>query len=529
MKRLVLALVVATCAACGTDECRPGYVMGEPGHCVVPDKGGGAGMSSQGHPTGTIDEGDAGKAAGAAGKIAAGSGGKASGVAGSHVATGGNPAESAGSGGKPEVDAGTHLDEGGKGGTEAGSGGAAAGSSGNAEPPDAGADSGPPAPRCGDNRKDPGEECDGDCPTDCDDGDPCTTDKLTGDALTCDAKCSHAPVTAAKGGDGCCPSNANSGNDSDCKPSCGNGVVDSGEICDGNCRTSCDGGEACAPLVLTGSPTMCNVTCVAKPITKPKNGDQCCPDGANAANDSDCKAVCGNGVKEGNEICDGADCPTDCQASGCTQVVASGSAATCDAVCKKTTITSKVDGDGCCPANADFNTDNDCAPPAGCTAPSSGNMIRNPGFATGLSGWDVGNSSYGTVGWSSGDYESCPVSGSALFTVNNKDGKQITQCIPVSGGGRYYFSARIKSGGNGGMTTCAVAAYQLAGCTGAGKGEAEVDWVNVDWGPNTSYSFDVDTSFQSLLVACWLNALGVEADATAEVDQLYLGRTDAAF
>jgi len=43
----------------------------------------------------------------------------------------------------------------------------------------------------------------------------------------------------------------------------------------------------------------CNVT-----IVDPIDGDNCCPDGANATNDSDCAPVCGNGVLEGSEECD---------------------------------------------------------------------------------------------------------------------------------------------------------------------------------------------------------------------------------
>jgi cysteine-rich repeat protein len=36
----------------------------------------------------------------------------------------------------------------------------------------------------------------------------------------------------------------------------------------------------------------------------PKNGDGCCPAGANANNDNDCQPVCGNKVVEGTEQCD---------------------------------------------------------------------------------------------------------------------------------------------------------------------------------------------------------------------------------
>src|SRR5262249_30430633 len=91
---------------------------------------------------------------------------------------------------------------------------------------------------CGDGIKQAGEKSDtgippgmpGACPTSCDDGDPCTTDTLSGSG--CDAVCVHGPIEACTNGDGCCPHGCTSGNDNDCAPICGNGVVDSGETCD---------------------------------------------------------------------------------------------------------------------------------------------------------------------------------------------------------------------------------------------------------------------------------------------------------
>jgi hypothetical protein len=85
-------------------------------------------------------------------------------------------------------------------------------------------------------------------------------------------------------------------------------------------------------------------------------------------------AVCGDGIVQGKELCDpasaAAPCPTSCEAElaskPCTEVVLAGSAATCDAECKPTTITSAVADDGCCPSGATPETDNDCA--ATCTS-----------------------------------------------------------------------------------------------------------------------------------------------------------------
>ena len=69
---------------------------------------------------------------------------------------------------------------------------------------------------CGNGAPDPGETCDGDCPVDCVDSDPCTHDLLAGDAETCTAECWHQPITWCAADDGCCPSGCNADADSDC-------------------------------------------------------------------------------------------------------------------------------------------------------------------------------------------------------------------------------------------------------------------------------------------------------------------------
>src|SRR4051812_41853947 len=98
--------------------------------------------------------------------------------------------------------------------------------------------------------------------------------------------------------------------DSTCHFACGNGVVGTGEACDtgiaagheGACPTACDDGQVCTTDVLTGSD--CTAACIATAITSPEDGDGCCPTGANANNDADCTAMCGNGIVESGELCD---------------------------------------------------------------------------------------------------------------------------------------------------------------------------------------------------------------------------------
>ncbi len=98
---------------------------------------------------------------------------------------------------------------------------------------------------------------------------------------------------------------------------CGNGEVDEGETCDtaiapgepGACPTDCDTGDPCVIGTLL-NPGTCSAQCDYETITTPLHGDGCCPAGANAANDNDCDAVCGNGVCEPGEQ---TGCPTDCE------------------------------------------------------------------------------------------------------------------------------------------------------------------------------------------------------------------------
>jgi hypothetical protein len=537
-------------AGCGESTCIPGSKETGPGVCHVADKtgaaGGGVTTRVDGDGDGQIAEYPGTPRAGSGGTAAtsatAGMGGSSQptvshseGGKGGHTSVGiadaGAPPEPhAGSGGDGHepVDAGAPVDAGGIQVPVAGS---------NAPPPPPPVlDSGtpdtnipppppPPAPRCGDGNVDQGETCDGNCETSCDDGDPCTTDELSGDSAHCNVACKHTAIVAAKGGDGCCPSKANANTDSDCSASCGNGIVEGVEVCDGECPTACDDGNPCTTDTLVGSAAQCSAKCTFKVVTAAKSGDGCCPSGANANSDDDCAASCGNGVKESGEACDG-DCPTSCPAnSGCAKYALTGSASTCNSSCSMTTITDRVNDDGCCSSGADFNSDNDCSAPSGCTRQSDGNVLKNAGFATSLDGWKVDGGS-GTVAWSSGDYASCSVSGSAQLSADHVIGQYVSQCVPISGG-KYYFSAKIKGGGDGGQTTCAVVAYQLSGCTGSGKAEAQLDWVNVAWGPTGSTSFDVDSSLTSAWVGCFLDAHNVTA--ASEVDQLYLGRSDAEF
>ncbi|MEZ4402357.1 MAG: DUF2271 domain-containing protein [Kofleriaceae bacterium] len=70
---------------------------------------------------------------------------------------------------------------------------------------------------------------------------------------------------------------------------CGNGTVDSGETCDGDCPTACPApADACQANTLTGSAGACTAACAISTITACVADDGCCPTGCTDATDTDC-------------------------------------------------------------------------------------------------------------------------------------------------------------------------------------------------------------------------------------------------
>jgi hypothetical protein len=252
--------------------------------------------------------------------------------------------------------------------------------------------------RCGNSAIDTtlGEVCDtaapqGDpsrCPLSCGDANVCTDDLLVS-AGTCSAACMSLPTRATRPGDGCCPDipapgggfqRANFLLDPDCTAVCGNGVVESPkERCDHAIPDSCPTDESCpmqlgcTRYVVQGIGYNCSATCVAMPISACVNGDGCCPATCSTADDSDCPAFCGNGVREDREICDRAitpGTPGACLKScddgiACTVDLASGSAEACTRTCIHHAITGCIADDGCCPQGCSAVNDRDCDPHCG--------------------------------------------------------------------------------------------------------------------------------------------------------------------
>jgi len=103
---------------------------------------------------------------------------------------------------------------------------------------------------CGDGVRTAPETCDtaiasgpGSCPTTCSDGMACTSDMLA-NAGSCTAVCRFTAITTPSNGDGCCPTGATIGNDSDCLARCGDGVTTAPETCDDGNTTAGDGCSA---------------------------------------------------------------------------------------------------------------------------------------------------------------------------------------------------------------------------------------------------------------------------------------------
>jgi len=91
---------------------------------------------------------------------------------------------------------------------------------------------------------------------------------------------------------------------------CGNGVIDPGETCDGDCPESCDDGDPCTLDELNGSAEECTAYCSYQPLSQCSDDGGCCPAGCSLADDNDCPDICGDGYCSASE--DYQTCPEDC-------------------------------------------------------------------------------------------------------------------------------------------------------------------------------------------------------------------------
>jgi hypothetical protein len=152
--------------------------------------------------------------------------------------------------------------------------------------------------------------------------------------------------------------------------SCGDGRVSDDERCDsaiargraGACPSDCESSDPCVTRAeLVGDD--CQRRCAITQITEVRDGDGCCPIGADSMRDRDC-GRCGDGVISAGETCDPPErCPNEqtCRTEGCQVAMLSGNPDTCSSTCARTSIVECEHGDACCPAGCSRGTDNDCA------------------------------------------------------------------------------------------------------------------------------------------------------------------------
>jgi hypothetical protein len=160
--------------------------------------------------------------------------------------------------------------------------------------------------------------------------------------------------------------------------SCGDGLLEPDERCDtaipvgmpGTCPSDCPSNGSCSMGALIG--TRCNSTCGVVEITVHRDGDGCCPSGADANDDDDCQPRCGNGVQEQGEACDGSSgCDSNCQIADAgptdrCQMLVSDACGSCQcAHCASELLACEASGDSArdtaCRAVEACATANDCA------------------------------------------------------------------------------------------------------------------------------------------------------------------------
>jgi hypothetical protein len=169
---------------------------------------------------------------------------------------------------------------------------------------------------CGDGmvQSDKGETCEPEttmpCKStdaECDDGDPCTTDKLIGSPKNCNSLCMQARITTPKNDDACCPTGSDANSDNDCKPVCGNKIREAGEDCDST--TGCS-----AQCKLTLQPDQ--IACLEK---FGNAGDECAK--CSCMNCASSYLACRGGeVAKANDLCNGVlECArkSDCYGTPC--------------------------------------------------------------------------------------------------------------------------------------------------------------------------------------------------------------------
>jgi hypothetical protein len=293
--------------------------------------------------------------------------------------------------------------------------------------------------RCGDGAVNGTEECEGTQAQACPPGQlgtrTCTDCHFVG---TC---------VASRCGDGVCTAAANETTATcpgDCGSSCGDGVVNGTEACEGNQTRSC------APQIGTQTCTDCQFvgTC-----TEPRCGDGVCTASANESTTScpqDCGSSCGDGVVNGAEACEGNGtraCPDNqlglqqcmnCQFVGTCAAPRCGDGS-CTAAASETSATCPADcGSVCGDGVANGNEQCDRTSGVGtCPAGTSGTVTCNADCTRNTSGCqanpvcgngavEAGEQCDGTAG-----VGSCPAGTAGVVTCDAQCNRNTSGCIEV--------------------------------------------------------------------------------------------------
>jgi cysteine-rich repeat protein len=167
----------------------------------------------------------------------------------------------------------------------------------------------------------------------------------------------------------CCPSERPL---AECDADCGDGRITGTELCDtgiardqdGACPTRCTSTDPCLPRTVSGAD--CMQECSDAPISEVGAADACCPSGANATVDEDCKAACGNGIVEAGETCDPPESCSACETTDkCLERTSTGAAESCNSRCTLTPKAECANGDECCPEGCNAMNDTDCSASCG--------------------------------------------------------------------------------------------------------------------------------------------------------------------
>lgn len=178
-----------------------------------------------------------------------------------------------------------------------------------------------PQPFCGDGNVDPGEFCDGDCPTSCPAPATCQRARIEGSAEQCSARCETEPIESCVDGDGCCPTGC-TGFDDDCAPDCLT-CADVGATC-GQHSDGCGG----------------TLNCGGCPIGETCSSGSCEPESHDSALGMSCQTASTCQVELGQDAdcveiefdekfcalpCDtDGDCPADAECAGITSPILPG-------------------------------------------------------------------------------------------------------------------------------------------------------------------------------------------------------------